>query len=213
MPSKWKITVKSVGKEPSEGCKTLAAVLLLGALAVPAPVIAQQQASGSVHIGEPVVAVTYDLERSKTSASGVGFWLQGGGVDAAVPLYKGLSVAGNFRGDHASNIQPGVNLGQLSYMAGPRYTFGLPHVQVFGEGLFGGVHGFDSLFPAAGGVTNTANSYAMQLGGGLDIALRHGFGLRALEIDYVRTALPNNGTNTQNSLGLAFGLSYHFRTK
>jgi peptidoglycan-associated lipoprotein len=212
MSSNRKFAVEAIGKHQLHGRMTLiAALLLLGVTSAPAQAT-EQRRSSDLH--SPVVAVTYDLERAKTAAiGGSGFWLQGGGVDIAVPFYKGLGIAGSFSGEHASNIQPGVSLSKLSYLAGPRYTFARSRYQVFGEGLFGGAHGFDSIFPTTGGLTPTANSFAMQLGGGLDIALRRGFGIRAFELDYVRTALPNNGTNSQNDLRLAFGMSYHFSRK
>lgn len=193
--------------------KRMLIAMLLGAVGASAHAVGQQTPR-SMHTGSPVIAVTYDLERAKAAAIGGGFWLQGGGVDVAVPFYKGLSVAGSFSGSHASNIQPGVNLGKLTYLGGPRYTFaGWSGVQLFGEGLFGGAHGFDSIFPVSGRTTPTANSYAMQFGGGMDIPLHKGFGVRAFELDYVRTGLPNNGTNSQNDLRLAFGVSYQFDRK
>jgi outer membrane immunogenic protein len=191
------------------------AALLLGTLASSFRLVAQERAQGGLHLGGPTVAITYNLERAKIAGTGSGgFWLQGGGGDIALPIYKGLSLAGSVNGEHASNIRPGVNLSKVTYLAGPRYTFAArSHMQLFGEGLFGAAHGFDSLFPTSTGVTSTASSYAIQLGGGLDIAMRGGLGLRALEADYVRTGLPNNGNNSQNDLRLAFGLSYQLGRK
>jgi hypothetical protein len=212
MSSKRKFQVEAIGRQLLDSrIRLIAALLVLGIVSTTARATAQRQSSG---LRSPIVAVTYDLERAKTAAiGGGGFWLQGGGVDVAVPFYKGLGIAGSFSGEHAANIQPGVSISKLSYLAGPRYTFGRSRFQVFGEGLFGGAHGFDSIFPTASGVMPTANSYAMQLGGGVDVPLRHGFGVRALELDYVRTALPNNGTNSQNDLRVAFGASYRFNRK
>jgi peptidoglycan-associated lipoprotein len=107
-----------------------------------------------------------------------------------------------------------VNLGKISYLAGPRYTIArTSRVRIFAEGLFGGAHGFDSFFPSSGGLVPTANSFAMQFGGGMDVALRDGFGIRAIELDYVRTGLPNNDANSQNDLRIAFGVSYQFNKK
>ncbi len=191
------------------------AALLLGALACSVHLVAQERVQSGLHFGGPTVAVTYDLERAKIVGTGSGgFWLQGAGADIAVPFYKGLSLAGSIGGEHASNIQPGIGLSKIAYLVGPRYTLAdRRRVQLFGEGLFGAAHGFDSLFPSSTKVTLTANSYAMQLGGGVDIAMRGGVGLRALEVDYVRTGLPNNGDSSQNDLRLAFGLSYQFRRK
>jgi hypothetical protein len=210
MHRKMKFAVTAPGQQPLRNCMALIGALLLGAMAASAQTVAQVR---NGHFGTPVVAVTYDLERAKTAGIAGGFWLQGGGVNVAVPFYRGLSLAGSFSGAHASNIQPGVNLSKLTYLVGPRYTFGGPHIQIFGEGLFGGTHGFDGIFPVAVGITPTANSYAMQFGGGLDIALRNGFGVRVLELDYEHTALPNNGTSSQNDLRLAFGLCYRFNRK
>jgi hypothetical protein len=80
---------------------------------------------------------------------------------------------------------------------------------LFGEALFGGAHGFSSSFPTPSGLVSSANSFAMQLGGGLDVAVGRGFGIRALELDYIHTSLPNNASNSQNDLRIAFGLTYH----
>ena len=211
MSSKRKFAVEAIGKQfQYSRFGLIPALLLLVVVSATAQMTAQRQSSG----GRSSVAVTYDLERAKTAAiGGSGFWLQGGGVDMAIPFYKGFGIAGSFSGAHASNIRPGFNLGKLTYLVGPRYTFGGSRVQVFGEGLFGGVHAFDSVFPATGGVTSSANSFAMQFGGGVDVPLRNGFGLRALELDYVRTGLANNGTNSQNDLRLGFGMSYRFKRR
>jgi hypothetical protein len=35
------------------------------------------------------------------------------------------------------------------------------------------------------------------------------FGVRLLEMDYIRTALPNSASNTQNDLRLTFGVLWH----
>ena len=56
----------------------------------------------------------------------------------------------------------------------------------------------------------TANGFSMQLGGGLDVAIAKGFSVRALELDYVHTNLPNNASNSQNDFRIAFGVSYRF---
>jgi hypothetical protein len=192
------------------GRSPLVVALLLGAMAVSLPVSAQQQTLKKIGVGAPVISVTYNLERGKAAMNGGGFWLQGAGADVALPVYSRFSIAGSLSGAHASNIQPGMDLNKLSYVAGPRFTYEISHFSIFGQGLFGGSHGFESIFPFPGAVKPSANSFAMQLGGGLDIFGENGLGVRAFELDYVRTGLPNNGTDTQNDLRLAFGLSYRF---
>jgi outer membrane immunogenic protein len=218
MPSKRKPAIKSIGLRTFRVAIAGVAVLLPGAMAASGQ--AAGQAPEKYHVGTPVIGITYDVERAQVASAGCCFWMRGASADLAVPLFKGLGIAASFGGAHVSNIRPGANLSKISYLAGPRYTFdtsNLAHAahgpQIFGEALFGGVHGFDGTFPATGAVASTANSFAMQIGGGIDLILGRRFGLRMIEVDYVRTELPNAGTNTQNDLRLAFGVSYHFAPK
>jgi hypothetical protein len=219
MPSTRKIVITAIGTQLIRERVTLMAVLLLGVMGSCGHALAQQQESAKAHFGgPPVVAFTLNLERAQIANVGCGcFWLQGGSTDIAVPIYRGWSVAGTFGGGTASNIHQGANLSKLSYLGGPRYTFNTSHFagvpngpRIFGEALFGGAHAFNSTFPAVGAAPTTANSYAMQFGGGIDLLLSKGIGVRLIEADYVRTAFSNNGSNTQNDLRLAFGMSYHF---
>jgi hypothetical protein len=53
---------------------------------------------------------------------------------------------------------------------------------------------------------------AMQAGGGLNFYLTRNFGLRLLQAGYVRTALPNNGSNAQSDLRLSCGITWHFKS-
>ena len=141
------------------------------------------------------------------------FSLKGGSGDAAVTLFRGLGLAVNVTGEHAANIGNNVGLSQIAVMGGPRYTRSLPmlhRTQLFAEGLFGGIHAFDSVFPGSTETTSSAGGFSMQLGGGVNVRVAHGVSIRALEIDYVHTNLPNNNADSQNDLRLAFGVSYRF---
>jgi hypothetical protein len=190
---------------------------VLAAVLAFSPVARAQQEPGPLSVD---LAITYTAERAKIASTACGcFWLHGGSVNGGVSLFRGLGVAANLTGEYGSNIASGLNLGKVAFMAGPRYTLGTSRwserflhgkhgTSVFGEALFGFAHGFDSLFPTSTGITSSATSFSMQVGGGLNIALARNFGLRALEIDYVRTTLPNSVGNIQNDLRLAIGLSY-----
>jgi outer membrane protein OmpA-like peptidoglycan-associated protein len=150
------------------------------------------------------------------------FWLKGVGVDASFNFWKGLGVAGALNNGTSSNVQPGVDVNTFSYMAGPRYTYTAwrgktkanddRRLQVFAQGLFGGVHGYSGLYPSVSGSTANANSFVLQTGGGLNYYLTKSLGLRLIEADYVRTGLPNATTDVQNDMRLSFGLSYHFQS-
>jgi hypothetical protein len=192
------------------------AVLLAGALTMTMASAAQQPSSeNSLHVSSLDVAVTFSVEHAQVAAAGSpDFWLRGGSADAAVPFYGGLGLAVNVTGEHASNIDNNnVDLSKIAVMAGPRYSRSfrtLHRTQFFAEGLFGAVHAFDSAFPARTGTTSSASGFSMQLGGGVNVSLRKGFSVRALEVDYVHTNLPNNEGDSQNDLRLAFGAAYHF---
>jgi peptidoglycan-associated lipoprotein len=166
------------------------------------------------------LAVTFAAERGQLAGAGGGsFWLKGGGADAAVAFWKGLSFAASVNGGHVANAAPGVDINQIAITGGPRYTFPVwtghsgptdqCRLQLFGQGLFGGVHAFSGVYPSASGTTANAGSFAVSAGGGLNVYLSKHLGVRLVEADYVRTALPNNGSNIQNDMRLSFGLTYH----
>ena len=166
------------------------------------------------------VAVTYSMEHAELVPGMCCFWMKGAAADATVTFWKGFGIAASMTGEHAANYIAGFDVNKITYLAGPRYTYtawasdgaaaATPRFQIFGEGLFGGAHAFNGVFPAGSGTTSSAGSYAIETGGGLDVFFFRHYGVRLLEADYVRTALPNGATNIQNDLRLAFGVTYHF---
>ena len=196
--------------------KLLKALLLCGALIAPAAIRAQEAPAHRAH--RMNYAVTFDFEHARIAQTGGNrFWLKGGSAEASITFWRNLGVAGTLIGDRASNVNQNIGLSKIAFMAGPRYAVDLSHIakpafhqrrsNVFLESLFGGAHAFDSLFPGAMGTTASASAFSMLMGGGLDVGLKHGFGIRALELDWVHTSLPNNAGNSQNDLRLAFGMT------
>jgi hypothetical protein len=165
------------------------------------------------------VAATFAVERSQVAPDQCCFWFKGGGADAALTFWKGIGIAASLTGDHSSNITSGVDANKITYLFGPRYTATVwrnntdaanqRHLQAFGQGLFGRAHGFNGVYPVTGVATASANSFALQVGGGLNLYLSRRFGLRLLEADYVRTLLPNAAADAQNDLRLSFGVTLH----
>lgn len=160
------------------------------------------------------LAITYTTERSNvTPGPASNFWLQGGSVDGAITFYRGFGLAMNATGDFASHIAPNLGLVELAAMAGPRYTrrvgFSKHESRLFAEALAGVVRGADSAFPKTTGFDTRAGSFTYQVGGGWDISITKHIAIRPIEADYVRSYLPNNGSNTQASIRLAFGVVYH----
>ena len=80
-------------------------------------------------------------------------------------------------------------------------------LQPFGQALFGGVHGFDSYFPAPVGKLPTSydTSFAMTIGGGVDIAVSRHIWI-ALQADYYYSELRNVQGDRQNQFRLIAGI-------
>jgi hypothetical protein len=195
-------------------------VLLLGAFSTLSGLAQQTAAKPSPAMID--VAFTYVAERAKIASTSCGcFWLQGGSLNAAVTFYRGFGVAVNLTGDQASNVQPGVDLDKVSFMVGPRYTYTRKSwfghnlgehgaFRIFGEGLAGGVHAFNTVIPSSNGVAGAADSVVFQVGGGVDRTIHNHIGIRLIEVDYVRSTLPNAANDTQHDLRLAAGISFRF---
>jgi hypothetical protein len=77
-----------------------------------------------------------------------------------------------------------------TYTVGPVLTARLPVVQPFVHALFGG-----ATSSAAG---ESASAFAMLIGGGLDVGLRKGIGLRLVQADWLFTKF---GDRTQDKQG------------
>ena len=172
-----------------------------------------QKPNATTHGADVDVAITYVAERAKIASIDCGcFWLQGGSGDFAVTFSHGIGVAANLTGVHSANVGTGVELDKVMFAMGPRYTFSPKHrwPAVFGEALFGGVHGFNTIFPSSTGAVGAASSFAMMFGGGIDLQVARHLRVRAVEANYVRSTLPNNADNAQNDLRLAAGISFHF---
>jgi X-X-X-Leu-X-X-Gly heptad repeat protein len=60
---------------------------------------------------------------------------------------------------------------------------------------------------SSGGITSD-NSLALQVGGGVDLAFTRHIGVRVLQADWVRTQLPNDATDVQNTLRLGAGIIF-----
>ena len=91
-----------------------------GAAGGPAPKPAPAPPAGKIDIG-----VTYTYKIAKIATTTTHFGLQGASLDGSIPLprlMKNLSVAFDISGEAKNSIEPGVNLKQFSFVAGPRFT-------------------------------------------------------------------------------------------
>ena len=191
----------------------IAVLLFCGVSAVAQQSASQPQKVVSAQAADRFeVAVGFNATYADQALSSNTFWLTGGSGEVAARLYHAVSLAANVTGLQYSPPAPAVGLNLITFTAGPRLSWSpagtSPHkVTIFGEGLVGGAHGFDSVFPGPGGATNTANSFAVQASAGADVALAQHFSLRILQGGYLRTALPNstNTNNVQNNFQIGAG--------
>ena len=176
------------------------------------PSVAQSIADHSAYQSE--VALTYTAQHSLKAATNQSFWMQGGAAELGVPIFRGFGAALNVTGSHTGSV--GINgapLNLITFTAGPRYRFNAgSRLSIYGEALVGVARGLQSQFPVAGQLMpNTrASSFALQTGGGIDYALSRSFAVRAVNVAYVRTQLPNGTNNVQNTLQLGAGLVVRF---
>jgi hypothetical protein len=191
-------------------------VLLAGAciMAGPAAWGQQDQSSTRPTKGSLEVALVYNPLMSNV-VGGNSFWMQGGSVQVHGRFWRGLGVVADVSGLHTANASasPGVGLDLVTAAFGPRYTWSPSRGRyaVFGQVLAGEANGLHSVFPAAGGANDSADSLALYVGGGVNLPLKNRFALRAIEANWLRTQLPNATTNVQNNLRLGAGLIYTFK--
>jgi outer membrane immunogenic protein len=157
--------------------------------------------------------ITYSEMHANAPVGGCGcFWMNGGVGGFSVPLWRnfsGVVEAGGHTTDHIPRFNTGLSafygMGGLR-MRVPNHT----KFQPFGQGLFGGVHGFDSYFPDRVGKLPTSydTSFALTVGGGLDIALSKHIWIRAVQADYFYSELRNLQGNRQNQIRLGAGIVF-----
>lgn len=160
------------------------------------------------------VSAMFVLEDARVAfQSSNSFWMKGGAADASFNLYRGLGAAVEFSGDTAGSVGTGGAATKISLVAGPRYTMQFAprsSSRIFLQALGGFAHGFNGLYPDSSGVQSSASSGAVEIGGGYDMGLRNGWGIRLIEACWVRTMLPNGASDVQNDLRLSFGITKRF---
>jgi hypothetical protein len=141
------------------------------------------------------------------------FNMQGGnGTFAWTMKDSGFALVGDVAATHAGTIaSTGYNLTVVAITGGLRYRPPVKRIEPFGQALFGIAHasgtGAQSPNPEAG---NAGAAFALNLGGGVDLAVSRRFSIRAFEADYLLTTFDNGSNNRQNNLRISVGAVIHF---
>lgn len=202
--------------------RQLGSVLMAASIILAAAASSAGQSSAPAHAqtrsadasGSPAfdIAMTYDATISD-DVNGSHRALQGGSVQFHRRFYRGWGAVADIAGAVAGKSGSSVGLHLVTTTFGPRYMWSPAEARwnIFGQALVGTAFGSNSIFPAALGATTSAQSLAVKTGGGLNLNLKSHLALRALEIDYLRTQLPNGTNNVQNNVILGAGIVFSIR--
>jgi len=175
---------------------------------------AQVQQPRQPAAGQVDLSLTFTASHSNF-IPGDNFWMEGGDVEAVLHVPAGFAAVASISGGHAGAGTGGVPLNLITEVYGPRYTWTVHRqkheLSIFGQGLVGATEGFGSTFPAAGSASTSATALAIQAGGGVDIGLSPHWAVRAGEVQWLRTELPNTTTDVQNSLKAGVGIVFRFK--
>ncbi len=186
--------------------------LLLVVVALPA--VLSARAEQPLPLGQLDLGVTYAASHANF-VPGTTFWLQGGGLEARRPRPLRPRRRRRLRRPARRRQRPStVPINLFTDTFGPRYTRLVARrsrhpLFLFGQGLIGEAHGFKGTYPGPNGTTSNALSFALQLGGGADLALSPHLTLRVAQLGWLRTQLPNNGSNVENEMRVGAGIVFH----
>jgi hypothetical protein len=173
-------------------------------------VAASAQEKADVFLGYSYVRQTYGGIASS-------FNMNGGVAQIAAYPVSWFGLVGEFGGYTSSHVGTGPNgaLGgaEYSYMFGPRILFRHGPLQPYVQGLFGGIN-INASMRGALNAGSAGNSFAVAIGGGLDLKVSKHFAIRLGQLDYFLTRLssplPTSAAFTQNNIRYTGGVVFRF---
>lgn len=108
-----------------------------------------------------------------------------------------LGITGDFSGVYNSRR---ANSSVYTYTVGPVLTARLPVIQPFIHALFGGAR------ISSSGTSD--NAFAMLVGGGLDIGLRKGIGIRLVQADWLMTKFADQTQDKQGRVSAGIVIKF-----
>jgi outer membrane immunogenic protein len=162
------------------------------------------------------VAGEYANLRSNTTPGGTPFHMDGFAGSAALNLRPMIAVVADIGTYYQGDVQgTKTSLRVTTYLFGPRVALRkYPYLTPFAHGLFGAAHAGGSLYtqPSVGssGALGANNGFAVAVGGGLDLSLRHSFAFRIFQAEYLNTDFLNGKNNRQNNLRLGAGVVFRW---
>ena len=160
--------------------------------------------------GSKDVSVEYSYVRAHPATTGFPtFDANGGSASFAYNPRNFYGFAGEFSGYHIGQIaSASVSTDLFTYLFGPQlYFHHYRRFTPFVQELLGVAHNGSRAFSVG-----THNSFAMALGGGVDVPFRSHISLRFGPVDYLWTQFPEVGTSrrSQNNLRVSGGIRWRF---
>jgi|SRR3990167_167293 len=134
--------------------------------------------------------------------------LNGFGTSVTGNINRVIGIEGEIGSHWGSDCGgSGLDCNQLSFMAGPRFAFRGSSVTGFVHNLYGVSHASVGL----SGVNVTDNSFALAIGGGVDVKASNVVSIRVAQFDYVMTDLYSGlGADRQNNFRFQAGVVLTF---
>ena len=127
-----------------------------------------------------------------------------------------FSLVGDFGVYSIKGLPPGVSGSSYTYLFGPQFSHRGERWTPFVHALFGAARLSDiqaTNIPTGSAFFNRSfneNSFAIALGGGLDVNFNKHIGVRLFQVEYLSTHFTDGNDNRQNNLRASTGLVLHF---
>lgn len=135
------------------------------------------------------------------SSQGTNGNFHGWNASAQLNGTRALSVVADFNGTYSRDSR--VTSSVHSYLFGPRLTAHAGRASIFGHLLIGGARAG----ARASGLSTSDKSFAMAMGGGVDLSTSRHLSLRPLQADYLMTLF---NARIQNNARISTGLVFHW---
>lgn len=128
----------------------------------------------------------------RTNVANTGINANGGSASFAINPNRWLGLVADFGGYNGSGLTT------VTYLFGPRFSYrSKSPVTPFAQVLVGGAH-----------ATNAGNSFAMTVGGGLDLKADSHWSWRMVQAEYLMTRFNDGINNQQNNARISTGIVY-----
>lgn len=179
-------------------------LLILAVLALALPVVARAQDAPKAELYGG-----YSYLRADDDAGGVD--LHGWNASFAANINKWFGLAADFSGHYGDvTLLPGLkaDLSAHIFTVGPRFSYrGNERVTPFGHVLVGAARSDSSFLSRTGKVKSSDSTFALVIGGGLDVNINKHAAFRLFQADYVLTRFDDD---TQNNFRISTGLVLKF---